>query len=131
MPHETLVMEHIEISMLPENEWQLARVLRFKYTHIDRPCNATVTYFLPFELNGVKHDTDLIDDRIVEFLKSCFNEVSVFKRDVLFTTVKDNFKAVYDGGCPNVKLVVRMTPDIPVDQFPYYIGRRFLLTTII
>ena len=116
-------MEQVEISLLPENEWQLARVIRFRYTHIDRPCNATVVYFLPFELNGIKHDKDLIDDRIIESLRSCFGEVSVFKRDVLFTTVKDNLKILHDGGRPKVNLIVRMTPEIPVNDYPNYVGK--------
>ena len=116
-------MEQVVISLLPEDQWQLARVIRFRYTHIDRPCNATVVYFLPFELVGAKHDLDLIDDRITDSLRSCFGEVSIFKRDVMFTTVKENLKIVHDGGRPKISLVIRMTPEIPVSEYPNYVGK--------
>lgn len=116
-------MEHIRIKMLPAEQWQEARIIKFRYTHLDRPCNATVVYYLPFEVYGGKHNKDLICERIIESLKNLFGEVNVWKRDVAFDNIKGEIQQIYDGGRPKVNLVVRMIPEIPVEEYSNYYGK--------
>ena len=51
-------MEQIRINMLPAEQWQEARIIKFRYTYLDRPCSATIVYYLPFEVYGDKHNKD-------------------------------------------------------------------------
>lgn len=116
-------MSTIQISMLPVEQWQIARILRFRYTHIDRPCNATIVYFLPFEGCGDKHDKEIIEQCLYTALKAVFGDMHIIKRDLIFNTTKDEMMKIYDGGRPRINLTIRMTPDIPVEQYSKYSGK--------
>lgn len=116
-------MQQIVFKMLPENDWQVARIIRFRYTHLERPCNATIVYFLPFELYDEKHNCDLVDKCIIEGLKTAFGDINLFKREIFFNNVRDEMSQVYDGGRPIVSLTLRMTPEIPTEEINKYVGK--------
>lgn len=116
-------MEQIRIKMLPIEQWQEARIIKFRYTHLDQSCNATIVYYLPLNVNGDNHDNNQICDCLVEALKNMFGEIHVWKKVVAFDNIKSEMQKVYDGGRPKVHLVVRMIPEIPVADYPKFYGK--------
>lgn len=116
-------MEPIIISMLPIEKWQEAVIIKFRYTHLNHPCNATIVYYLPIDTYDVRHDRGIILDRILESLRNLFGEVYYWKRNVAFDNIKGDLKKIYDGGRPIVNMVLRLIPEIPVDDYPKYYGK--------
>ena len=116
-------MEPIVISMLPIEQWQEAVIIKFRYNFLAQPCNATIVYYLPIEVYGERHDRELILKRIVNSLQNIFGETHAWKRNVAFDYLKGELKQIYDGGRPKVNLVLRMVPDIPVDDYSRYVGK--------
>lgn len=113
-------MEPLRISMLPIEQWQEAVIIKFRYTYLAQPCNATIVYYFPIEILPERHDREMILDRIVDSLKKLFGEIHFWKRKVAFDNIKEEMKQVYDGGKPKVSLVLRMIPEIPVDDYSKY-----------
>ncbi len=116
-------MEPKIIKMLPIEQWQEAVIIKFRYTYLSKPCNATIVYYLPIEVCAERHDRKVILDRIVDSLQNMFGETHVLKRNVAFDNIKEELKQIYDGGRTKVNLVLRMVPDIPVDDYPKYLGK--------
>ena len=113
------------LTMLPIEQWQVARIIHFRYSNLDRPCNATIVYFLPYEVCVKKHNINIIDDCIMLTLKNCFGEISNGKRNVMFDIEKSNMQKIYDGGRPKIRLVMRMIPDISEEQLFQSVGKTF------
>ena len=116
-------MAQIRIAMLPVEQWQEARIIKFRYNYLDRPCAATIVYYLPCEIYGDKHDKDLINNLIEESLRSLFGEIYVWRREVFFDNIKGEMQKIYDGGRQKINFVVRMLPEIPVEQYQNYVGK--------
>ena len=116
-------MKPIIIKMLPIELWKEAVIIKFRYTYLEQPCNATIVYSLPIEFPTEKHDREMILDRIVDSLRKIFGEIQVWKRKVAFENIKGELKEIYDGGRPIVNLVLRMIPEIPVEDYPMYCGK--------
>lgn len=116
-------MEPIVISMLPIEQWQEEVIIKFRYTYLAHPCNATIVYYLPIEVYGERHNRELILEIIENSLQNIFGETHVWKRNVAFDNLKGELKQIYDGGRPKVNLVLRMVPDIPVDDYSRYVGK--------
>ena len=117
------IMEPLRISMLPIEQWQEAVIIKFRYTYLAQSCNATIVYYLPIEVLPESHDRKMIHERIENALRNIFGEIYVWKRDVAFDNIKGELKQVYDGGRPKVSLVLRMIPEIPVDDYQKYYGK--------
>ena len=116
-------MKPVLVSMLPIDKWQEAVIINFRYTYLTQPCNASIVYYLPIEVYGEQHDREVLLRRIVDSLKNHFGEIHAWKRDVAFDNIKGELKQMFDGGRPKVSLVLRMIPEIPVDDYPKYQGK--------
>lgn len=115
--------EHIELVMLPLEEWKAARIIRFWFKELTCKCIGTIVYTRPFSKDCNMNSTDIIDDSIFMAVQNRYPDAHLFKKDLVWENSYENIERCYTGGRPKTDLTIRMTPAIDPDMMPKFVGK--------
>ena len=106
-------MDTIVLRRLSDNDMQTAYLLRMRYCGLDKPCSASIVYFLPYFNGRPMPNMDSLQNYIANAMGAKATDIVLSKRDIEYEGIKDRFFSCYNNGRQLINQTIRLTAEIP------------------
>lgn len=113
----------VQLVMLPIQNWEVAKIIRFRFREYLCDCDGTIVYTRPFTTTYNKDTSDIIDKCIFEAIKERYSDIQTCSKHLIWNDDYSDIQKIYAGGRPKTKLTIRMIPSIDTNMLPKLAGQ--------
>ena len=100
------------IVMKPIEEWRVATIIKFKFTHCLYDCPGTIVYKRPYTNLSTEQDYDSLDKCIIQTIEKHYSNVRTYRQTLAWENSDEELQAIHNGGRPKINIAIYIIPNI-------------------